>query len=109
MPNGIPGDTKQRALRLVLDHLDGYPNVTAACRNVAGRLGFGPESVRRGVRQARVDFGQREGATPVEAEEVRRLRKENRGFREANAILKDEVANSTGQRNSAWVLFAGVS
>jgi len=51
MPKRIPEETKQRATRLVLDHLDEYPNLTVACETVAARLGFGPESLRRWVRR----------------------------------------------------------
>ncbi len=97
MPKRIPEDTKQRAVRMVLDHLDEYPNVTVACQTVAGRLGFGAESLRRWVRQAQIDGGQRSGVTTSEAEEVRRLRKENRDLREANAILKDAAVFFAGE------------
>jgi len=51
MPKRIPEDTKKRAVRLVLDHVDEYPNLTVACQTVAGRLGFGAESLRRCMRQ----------------------------------------------------------
>lgn len=37
MPKRIPEETKQRAIRLVLDHLDEYPNLTAACETVGVR------------------------------------------------------------------------
>ena len=97
MPKKIPEDTKQRAVRMVLDHLDEYPNLTVACQTVAGRLGFGAESLRRWVRQAQVDGGQRSGVTTSEAEEVRRLRKENRDLREANSILKDAAVFFAGE------------
>lgn len=50
MPKRIPKETKQRAIRLVLDHLDEYPNLTSACETVSKRLGFGAESLRRWVR-----------------------------------------------------------
>ena len=30
MPKKIPEETRQRAVRLVLDHLDEYPNLTTA-------------------------------------------------------------------------------
>ena len=44
MPKRIPEETKQRAVRLVLDHLDEYPNLTSACEAVSKRLGFGGSS-----------------------------------------------------------------
>lgn len=61
MPKGIPEDTKERAIRLVLDHLDEYPNLTTACETVARRLGFGAESLRRWVRQASGRRGRQAG------------------------------------------------
>ena len=94
MPKRIPEETKQRAIRLVLDHLDEYPNLTAACGAVSARLGFGTESLRRWVRQAQVDAGDRQGVTTSESERIRRLERENRELREANAM-----ADSTGGRN----------
>jgi transposase len=97
MPKRIPEETKQRAMRLVLDHLDDYPNLTTACDTVAGKLGFGGESLRRWVRQAQVDAGQRDGVTTADAEEMARLRRENRELREANAILKDAAVFFAGE------------
>ncbi len=82
----------QRVVRLVLDHLDEHPNLTVACQTVAGRLGFGAESLRRWVRQAEVDAGERQGMTTSESEKIRKLECENRELREANAILKDAAA-----------------
>jgi transposase len=87
MPKRIPEETRQRVIRLVLDHLDEYPNLTAACETVSARLGFGAESLRRWVRQARVDAGDRQGVTSSESERVRRLERENRELLEATAIL----------------------
>lgn len=97
MPKRIPEETKQRAVRLVLDHLDEYPNVTTACETVARRLGFGAESLRRWVRQAQVDAGEREGLSTSESERVRRLERENRELREANAILRDAAVFFAGE------------
>jgi len=96
MPKRIPGETRERAVRLVLDHLDEYPTLTAACESVSGRLGFGAESLRRWVRQAQIDDGQR-GVTTTDADEVKRLRRENRELREANAILKDAAVFFAGE------------
>ncbi len=97
MPKRIPVETKQRATRLVLDHVDEYPNLTTACESVAARLGFGAESLRRWVRQAQVDAGQREGLSSSESERIRRLERENRELREANAILKDAAVFFAGE------------
>lgn len=73
MPKRIPEETKQRAIRLVPDHLDEYPNLSSACAAVSPRLGFGAESLRRWVRQAQIDGGQREGVTSSESERIRKL------------------------------------
>ena len=97
MPKRIPEETKLRATRQVLDHLEEYPNLTAACETVAGRLGFGAESLRRWVRQAQVNSGQRDGVTSSEADEIRQLRRENRELRDANAILKDGAVFFAGE------------
>ncbi|WP_081645966.1 transposase [Agrococcus lahaulensis] len=97
MPKQIPEETKQRAIRLVLDHLDEYPNLTTACETVSKRLGFGAESLRRWVRQAQIDAGERQGASTSESERVRRLERENRELREANAILRDAAVFFAGE------------
>lgn len=97
MPKMIPEETKQRAIRLVLDHLDEYPNLTSACETVATRPGFGAESLRRWVRQAQIDGGERQGVTSSESERMRRLGRENRELREANAILRDAAVFFAGE------------
>lgn len=97
MPKRIPEETKQRAIRLVLDHLDEYPNITSACEIVAKRLGFGAESLRRWVRQAQVDAGDRQGVSSSESERIRKLERENRELREANAILRDAAVFFAGE------------
>ena len=97
MPKRIPEETKQRAIRLVLDHLDEYPNMTAACAVVSQRLGFGAESLRRWVLQAQIDGGERRGVTSSESERMRRLERENRELREANAILRDAAVFFAGE------------
>lgn len=39
MPKKFPEQTKGRAVRLVLDHLDEYDNLTAACDSVSKKTG----------------------------------------------------------------------
>ena len=97
MPKKIPEETRQRAVRLVLDHLEEYPNLTTACQTDAARLGFGTESLRRWVRQAQVDAGARDGLTTNDLERIRKLERENRELREANAILRDAAVFFAGE------------
>jgi transposase len=55
---------------------------------VARDLGLTETSVRRWVRQAEIDGGQRDGLTTADREEIARLRKEVRVLREERDILK---------------------
>ncbi len=58
-------------------------------RRVAELLGIGSaETVRKWVRQAEVNRGQRAGQTTEESEVVRKLRRENAELKRANFILK---------------------
>lgn len=88
MPKRIDEDVKDRAVRLVAEHQQEYPSLTAACEAVARQVGVGKESVRRWVRQAEVDRGERTGVTTEELEEIRKLKAENRRLREDVAILR---------------------
>jgi transposase len=49
MPRKTDPEVKARAVRLVTEHLEEYPSLTAASAAVARQLGVGPESVRRWV------------------------------------------------------------
>ncbi len=71
-----------RGVRLALE--SGRP-----IAHVAADLGVGPESLRKRVRQAQADSGQRNDLlSSEEREEIRKLRKENFELRRANEILK---------------------
>jgi len=57
--------------------------------HIARDLGIEPESLRKRVRRAEADAGQRTDLlTTQEREEIRRLRRENFELRRANEILK---------------------
>jgi transposase len=66
-----------------------YPSQYAAITAVAQKLGIGtPETVRKWVRRAEVDGGERPGVTSAEHAEIKRLKRENAELRRANEILK---------------------
>jgi len=57
MPKKINPEVKARAVRLVTEHRQEYPSVTAAAEAVSKQLGLGRETVRRWMVQADVDAG----------------------------------------------------
>lgn len=73
----------------VLEHRGDYGTEWEAIGSIAAKLGIGSaETLRRWVRQAEVDAGQRAGVTSDESAELRRLKRENAELRRANEILK---------------------
>ena len=92
MPKKINPEVKARAVRMVLDHQQDYPSVTAAAQAVAKQLGMGRETVRRWV----VDAGRSAGLTSTELVGLKALKAKVRRLEEDNAILR-----------SATVFFAG--
>ena len=88
-----PQEMKERAVRMVGEVRENYDNEYAAIRAVAARLGIGsPETVRKWLRRAQVDAGQRPGITAEEKAEIRALKQENAELRRANAILREVSA-----------------
>ncbi len=89
MPKQYPRELRERAVRLVAEHREQYETEYAAIRSIAAKLGIAtPESLRKWVRQAEVDAGQRPGVSSEESAEIRRLRAEVKELRRANEILK---------------------
>jgi transposase len=91
--SNYPPEMRERAIRMVAELTSSRRSQWAAIEAVASRLGIGSrERVRRWVRQAEVDGGQRPGVTSEEQDEVKLLRRENFELRRANEILKTASA-----------------
>jgi transposase len=89
MPKQYPRDVRERAVRLVLEHRGDYATEWEAIGSIAAKLGIGSaETLRKWVRQAEIDAGQRAGVSSDESAELRRLKRENAELRRANEILK---------------------
>jgi len=88
---------KARAVRLVMEHAPEYGSPTKACEVVGRQLGVGKETLRGWVRQARIDTGQRVGATSEELAEVKALKARVRRLEEDNAILKAAATFFAGE------------
>jgi transposase len=97
MPKKINPEVKARAVRLVTEHRQEYPSVTAAAEAVSKQLGLGRETVRRWMVQADVDAGRRDGVTSEELDEIKKLKSENRRLREDVAVLKAATSFFVGE------------
>ena len=81
-------EIRERAVRLVLEHLGEYPSQWAAISSIATKCGMTPETLRKWVRRAEVDGGARPGLTSDERRRLAELERENRELRRANEILR---------------------
>ena len=85
-------EVRERAVRMVLEHQDQYESEWAAMRSIAGKIGCTTETLRKWVRQAERDAGQRPGLTTEEKQRLKELERENRELRRANEILRKASA-----------------
>src|SRR5699024_8699743 len=82
-------ECRDRAVLMVFEASDGHGSQFAAMKMVGEKLGVRtPETIRRWVRRAEVDNGDRRGTTSEEHAEIKRLKRENAELRRANEILK---------------------
>jgi transposase len=89
MAKRYPSEVREKALRLALDHLDEYPSVYAAAQAIGPRVDVHPETLRVWILKAQKSPARQPTVEPsAEAEELARLRRENRELKQANEILK---------------------
>ena len=91
-PSKHSPEVRERAVRMVLEHTPEHPSQWAAIRSVGEKLGIRTESLRRWVRQAERDTGQRAGLTSEERTRLQQLERENVELRRTNDILKTASA-----------------
>jgi transposase len=77
-------ELREPAVRMVAEVRPDYSSDWSAIVAVASRLGIGSaETLRKWVRQAEVDAGQRPDVSSEESAEVKRLKRENAELRRA--------------------------
>ena len=91
-PSKYSPELRERAVRMVFEHAAEYPSQWAAMRSIAEKLGCTLEVLRRWVRQAERDAGQRPGLTTDERQRLKQLERENVELKRANEILKKAAA-----------------
>ena len=77
---------------MVREHQGEHESQWAAIGSIAAKIGCTAETLRRWVRQAEKDSGERAGATSVERERIKELEREVRELRQANEILRKASA-----------------
>ena len=88
MSKRYPAEQRERAVKMVLDHLHEYNSVFGARKAMGPKLGVGAESLRLWTRQAQIGANQAPGATTEEQQRIKELERENREPKEVNEILK---------------------
>ncbi len=91
-PSRYSPELKERAVRMVQEHAAEHPSPWAAMEAIAPKLGCTSETLRRWVRQAERDGGQRTGLTTEERQRLKDLERENRDLKRANDILRKAAA-----------------
>ena len=92
-PSTYPRELRERAIRMVAETKGDYASEFAAIESVARKLGIGSaETLRKWIRRAEVNAGQRPGMTTAESEQIKALKRENAELRRANEILKSASA-----------------
>ncbi len=92
-PSSYPRELRERAVRMVLETRTEHANEFSAIVSISRKLGIGsPETLRKWVRRAKIDAGQRPGVTSEESEQIKALKRENAELRRANEILKSASA-----------------
>ena len=85
-------EVRERAVRLVFEHQDEHESQWAAISSIAAKIGCTAETLRKWVRQAERDAGQRPGLTTEERERLKELDRDNRELKRANEILRKAAA-----------------
>jgi transposase len=85
-------EVRERAVRMVLEQQPEHGSQWAAMQSIAAKIGCTSETLRKWVRRAERDSGQRVGMTSSERERLKVLERENLELRRANEILRKASA-----------------
>ena len=91
-PSKYSPEVRERFVRLVQEHTVEHGSQWAAIAAIAPKVGCTTETLRRWVRQAERDAGQRPGLTTEERAELKRLQREVVELKRANDILRKASA-----------------
>src|ERR1700687_5534899 len=90
--NRFSPEVRERAVRMVREHGSEHASQWAAMSSIASKVGCTGETLRKWVRQAERDTGQRGGLTTDERQRFKELARENRELKHTNEILRKASA-----------------
>ena len=85
-------EVRERAVRMVFDHLREYESEWAAMCSISSKIGCTAETLRKWVRRSETDQGKRAGMTSSDRDRLKELERENRELKRANEILRKASA-----------------
>lgn len=85
-------EVRERAVRLVREHVHEYPSLWMAVESIAPKIGCSVNTLHSWVKRAQIDAGEREGITSDERARIKQLEREVRELRRANEILRTASA-----------------
>jgi|SRR5579863_4082553 transposase len=85
-------EVRERAVRMVSEHLHEYSSRWAAIASIAPKIGCTTETLRRWIAESERDSGKRPGLSSSEREKLKDLERENRELKRANEILRKASA-----------------
>ncbi len=91
-PSKYPAELRERAVRLVVEQRPEHESEWAAIESIAAKMGCTGETLRKWVRQAERDAGNRPGLTTSDRDRLKELERENRELKRANEILRKASA-----------------
>ena len=91
-PSRFSQEVRERSVRMVQEHANEHGSEWATITSVAEKIGCGPETLRKWVRQTERDQGLRAGLTTDERQRLKELEREARELRRANEILRKAAA-----------------
>jgi transposase len=85
-------EVRERAVGLVRDTQDSHASEWAAIASVAEKIGCGPETLRKWIRQSQRDQRVRPGPTTEDKARIKDLEREVHELRRTNEILRKASA-----------------
>ena len=85
-------EVRERAVRMVSEHRAEYASEWEAIGSIGEKIGCSAETLRKWVRRAEIDSGDRPGVTTDERARMKELEREVRELRRVNEILRKASA-----------------